>query len=78
MQLEQLRASMGTVALPVNWYLVWIVGFLILLFAVSVRSSKTVKTADDYVMADFKLGFFPICGSIIATVTGSAALISNV
>lgn len=68
---------MGTVALRVNWYLVWIVGFLILLFAVSVRSSKTVKTADDYVMADFKLGFFPICGSIIATVTGSAALIGG-
>ncbi len=60
-----------------NWYLVWIVGFLILLFAVSVKSSKTVKTADDYAMADFKLGFFPICGSIIATVTGSAVLIGG-
>ena len=33
-----------------NWYLVWIVGFLLLLFAVSLRSSKTVKTADDYAM----------------------------
>ncbi|MCP2183016.1 sodium:solute symporter family protein [Prauserella alba] len=60
-----------------NWYLVWIVGFLILLFAVSVKSAKTVKTAADYAMADFKLGFFPICGSIIATVTGSAALIGG-
>lgn len=60
-----------------NWYLVWIIGFLVLLFVVSVRSSKTVKTADDYAMADFKLGFFPICGSIIATVTGSAALIGG-
>lgn len=60
-----------------NWYLVWIIGFLILLFAVSVKSAKTVKTADDYAMADFKLGFFPICGSVIATVTGSAALIGG-
>ncbi|TLK57568.1 sodium:solute symporter family protein [Glutamicibacter sp. V16R2B1] len=60
-----------------NWYLVWIIGFLVLLFAVSIRSSKTVKTADDYAMADFKLGFFPICGSVIATVTGSAALIGG-
>ncbi|WP_082157422.1 sodium:solute symporter [Kocuria sp. SM24M-10] len=60
-----------------NWYLVWIVGFLLLLFAVSVRSAKTVKTADDYAMADFRLGFFPICGSVIATVTGSAALIGG-
>jgi len=61
----------------VNWYLVWIIGFLVLLFAVSVRSSQTVKTADDYAMGDFSLGFFPICGSIIATVTGSAALIGG-
>lgn len=60
-----------------NWYLVWIVGFLILLLAVSLKSSKAVKTADDYAMADFKLGFFPICGSVIATVTGSAALIGG-
>lgn len=60
-----------------SWYLVWIIGFLLLLFAVSVKSAKTVKTADDYAMADFKLGFFPICGSIIATVSGSAALIGG-
>lgn len=60
-----------------NWYLVWIVGFLVLLLAVSLKSAKTVKTADDYAMADFKLGFFPICGSVIATVTGSAALIGG-
>lgn len=60
-----------------NWYLVWIVGFLLLLFVVSVRSAQTVRTADDYVMADFRLGFFPICGSVIATVTGSAALIGS-
>lgn len=61
----------------VNWYLVWIIAFLILLFVVSVWSSKKVNTADDYVMADFSLGFFPICGSVIATVTGSAALIGG-
>lgn len=60
-----------------NWYLVWIVGFLILLFGVSLKSAKTVKTADNYAMADFNLGFFPICGSIVATVTGSAALIGG-
>lgn len=60
-----------------NWYLVWIVGFLLLLFVVSVRSARTVRTADDYAMADFRLGFFPICGSVIATVTGSAALIGS-
>lgn len=60
-----------------NWYVVWIVGFLAVLLVVSIRSSQTVKTADDYAMADFKLGFFPICGSVIATVTGSAVLIGG-
>lgn len=60
-----------------NWYLIWIVGFLVLLAAVSLRSSQVVKTADDYTMGDFRMGFFPICGSVIATVTGSAALIGG-
>ncbi len=63
--------------LHVNWYLVWIIAFLLLLLGISVWSSKKVHTADDYVMADFSLGFFPICGSVIATVTGSAALIGG-
>lgn len=60
-----------------NWWLIWIVAFLILLFTVSIISFKKIKTADDFVMADFNLGFFPICGSVIATVTGSAALIGG-
>ncbi|HIW99559.1 MAG TPA: sodium:solute symporter family protein [Candidatus Nesterenkonia stercoripullorum] len=60
-----------------NWHLVWIIGFLVLLFVVSLVATRTVKTADNYIMGDFKMGFFPICGSIIATVTGSAALIGG-
>ncbi|QIN29459.1 sodium:solute symporter family protein [Brevibacterium luteolum] len=60
-----------------NWYLVWIIGFLLLLLVISVVATTRVKSADGYVMADFRLGFFPICGSVIATVTGSAALIGG-
>lgn len=60
-----------------NWYLVWIIGFLLLLLVVSIVSARKATTADGYAMADFRLGFFPICGSIIATVTGSAALIGG-
>ncbi|GEM_PF-815160 len=60
-----------------NWYLVWIIGFLLLLLVISIVATTRVKSADGYVMADFKLGFFPICGSVIATVTGSAALIGG-
>lgn len=64
-------------ALHVNWYLIWIIAFLVLLFGVCIWSSKRIHTADGYVMADFSLGFFPICGSVVATVTGSAALIGG-
>lgn len=60
-----------------NWHLVWIIGFLVLLFIVSIASLRKVKSADGYLMGDFKMGFFPICGSVIATVTGSAALIGG-
>lgn len=60
-----------------NWHVVWIIGFLVLLFIVSIASLKKVKSADGYLMGDFKMGFFPICGSVIATVTGSAALIGG-
>src|SRR5690625_5230543 len=58
-----------------NWWLVWIIVFLILIFTVAFISSRKIKTSDDYVMANFSLGFFPIAGTVIATVTGSAALI---
>lgn len=58
-----------------NWWLVWIIIFLIVLFGVSLVSSKKIKTADDFMMADFSLGFFPIAGTVVATVSGSAALI---
>ncbi|TMN21725.1 sodium:solute symporter family protein [Lentibacillus cibarius] len=60
-----------------NWWLVWIIAFLVVLFSISITASRKIKTADDYVMANFSLGFFPICGSVIATVTGSAALIGG-
>jgi len=58
-----------------NWWLIWIVLFLAVLLSISFFSSKKIETADDYVMADFSLGFFPITGTVIATVSGSAALI---
>lgn len=58
-----------------NWYIIWLVGFLIAILAVGIYYSKKIETADDYTMANFSLGFFPIAGSIIATSLGSAAII---
>lgn len=58
-----------------NWWLIWIIVFLVVILGISIISSRKIKTADDYLMANFSLGFFPITGTVIATVTGSAALI---
>lgn len=60
-----------------NWHLAWIIGFLVVLFVISLMSMRKVKTADGYIMGDFNMGFLPICGSVIATVAGSAALIGG-
>jgi len=58
-----------------NWWMVWIIVFLIVIFAVSIISSRKIETSDDYIMANFSLGFFPITGTVVATVTGSAVII---
>lgn len=58
-----------------NWYIAWIVVFLVAILGVGLYYSRKIETADDYTMANFSLGFFPICGSIIATALGSAAVI---
>lgn len=58
-----------------NWYIVWILFFLIVILGIGLYYSKKIKTADDFTMANFSLGFFPIAGSIIATSMGSAAVI---
>ncbi|MBC5635684.1 sodium:solute symporter family protein [Ornithinibacillus sp. BX22] len=60
-----------------NWYLFWVITFIVLITAVGIYYSRKIKTADDYTMANFSLGFFPICGSIIATSLGSAAVIGS-
>ncbi|WP_245723108.1 sodium:solute symporter family protein [Natribacillus halophilus] len=47
------------------------------MFAIALVSLTKIKTSDDYVMANFSLGFMPIVGTVIATVSGSAALIGT-
>ena len=59
------------------WYIVWLAAFLIGITGLGMIFSRKIKTADYYMMADFSLGFFPICGSIIATALGSAAVIGK-
>ncbi|WP_408011426.1 sodium:solute symporter [Pseudalkalibacillus sp. A8] len=58
-----------------NWWLVWLVAFITGISILGIYYSRRIKSADDYVMANFSLGFFPICGSIIATALGASAVI---
>ncbi|UOQ95123.1 sodium:solute symporter family protein [Halobacillus shinanisalinarum] len=59
------------------WYIVWLVTFLVGITILGMVYSRKIKTADDFMMANFSLGFFPICGSIIATALGAAAVIGK-
>ncbi|MEL7566198.1 MAG: sodium:solute symporter family protein, partial [Dehalobacterium sp.] len=58
-----------------NLWLVWLIGFLVGITLLGFYYGRKIKTADDYVMANFSLGFFPVCGSLIATFMGAAAVI---
>ena len=58
-------------------YLTWLIGYLVAIISVGYFFSKKVKNADDYTLAGSSLGFFPICGTIMATATGSFAIIAT-
>ncbi|NIK11782.1 sodium:solute symporter family transporter [Alkalibacillus almallahensis] len=58
-----------------SWYLIWLIVFLTGIMGLGFYYSRRIKSSDDYTMANFSLGFFPISGSIIATSMGSAAVI---
>ncbi len=58
-------------------YLTWLIGYLVTIISVGYFFSKKVKNADDYTLAGSSLGFFPICGTIMATATGSFAIIAT-
>ncbi|MEK3936362.1 sodium:solute symporter family protein [Sporosarcina sp. FSL W7-1349] len=60
-----------------NWWLAWLIAFLVGLSIISIYFSRKIKSSDEYVMANFSLGFFPIAGSIIATALGASAIIGN-
>ncbi len=58
-------------------YFYWLIAYLTIIISVGYFFSKRVKDADDYALAGSSLGFFPICGTIMATATGSFAIIAT-
>ncbi len=59
------------------WWWAWLIVFIVAIYTMGIIHSRKIKTAEEYVMADFSLGFFPVCGSIIATSAGAAAIIGS-
>lgn len=58
--------------------LFWAFFFLVPLLAICVNQARQTRTSETFLMADFRLGFWPLFGSVIATNVGAAVLIGSV
>lgn len=61
-----------------GWYLFWIALFVVVMYAIGVYHYRHVTGADEYLIAGWNVGFWPIVGTFVATWTGSAAFIGAV
>lgn len=61
-----------------GWYLFWIALFVIVMFAIGIYHYRHISDANEYLISNWNVGFWPMVGTIIATWTGSAAFIGGV
>lgn len=59
------------------WYLVWLVGYMALVYAVGIAVGRRIKTSAQYLLAESNLGFFPIAGTIFSTSAGAAYILGG-
>lgn len=57
------------------WYLGYIVAYFAIMFGIGFYYFRKVKTADDYLIGGWNMGFWPIVGTIISTFCGAAVFI---
>lgn len=57
------------------WYLGYIVIYFSIMFGIGFYYFTKVKNADDYLIAGWNMGFWPIVGTIISTFCGAAVFI---
>lgn len=57
------------------WYLSYIVIYFAIMFGIGFYYFTKVKNADDYLIAGWNMGFWPIVGTIISTFCGAAVFI---
>lgn len=58
-----------------SWYSFYIILYFAIMFSIGFYYFKKVKDADDYLIAGWNMGFWPIVGTIISTFCGAAVFI---
>ncbi len=60
------------------WYLSYIVIYFIILFGIGFYYFLKVKSADDYLIGGWNMGFWSIVGTVISTWCGASIFIGTV
>ncbi len=61
-----------------GWYLSYIVVYFTFMFAIGIYYFTKVKSADDYLIGGWNMGFWPIVGTVISTWCGASVFIGTV
>lgn len=59
----------------VPWYLSYMIIYVVFMYVFGFYYFKRVKTSDNYLIANWNMGFWPIVGTIISTCCGAAVFI---
>lgn len=61
-----------------GWYLGYVVVYFLAMFGIGFYYFLKVKTADDYLIGGWNMGFWPIVGTVISTWCGASVFIGTV
>lgn len=61
-----------------SWYLSYIVVYFAIMFGIGFYYFMKVKSADDYLIGGWNMGFWPIVGTVISTWCGASVFIGTV
>lgn len=60
------------------WYLGYIIVYFLIMFGIGFYYFLKIKSADDYLIGGWSMGFWPILGTVISTWCGASAFIGTV
>ena len=61
-----------------SWYLGYVVVYFAIMFGIGIYYFFKVKSADDYLIGGWNMGFWPIVGTVISTWCGASVFIGTV